>query len=176
MLLVPTSPMQTQIFITQYDMDTMSTSYVMAGLREADAQPTIAASPAVAQVLVQLATMTTTANIVRENATFAALSQRVIACSDSTSHGANLARLLAAQRGGDGGGSEGVTAAVVRSWPGDGRHSNDLADFRMIQLVPTAGEVVKGMRAPFLPRSDGSDKWLAAEVRFNWAAGAAAAI
>lgn len=57
-----------------------------------------------------------------------------------------------------------LCAEVVQHWPG-GRHGNDHAEFRDISIEPVAAEVVPGAPDPFLPMADGSDQFLAGQVR-----------
>jgi hypothetical protein len=62
-----------------------------------------------------------------------------------------------------GAGGASLSGAAVDSWPG-GRHSNDATDFRAINAVPVAAEVQIAAK-PFLPKADGSDQFLQAQVR-----------
>jgi hypothetical protein len=61
----------------------------------------------------------------------------------------------------------GISATVASKWPG-GRHRNDHADYRQIQLPPIVEELqIDGAPKPFMPALDGSDQFLSHEVRMN---------
>lgn len=52
----------------------------------------------------------------------------------------------------------------VQHWPG-GRHANDHASFRDIQVLPIFAELEMSCKAPFLPVADGADEFLTDQVR-----------
>ena len=55
-------------------------------------------------------------------------------------------------------GSAALNATAVSGWPAQ-RHSNDVADFRSIEVVPIAAEMLKDAHV-YLPMADGSDQFL----------------